>query len=102
MYVVTNRIDFKAGYAKKMAPMFTKNSGIKEMKGFVRTEVWQIDNEESYDQLYVNTWWDTEEDFKAWRNSDAFKNAHSGPKKSGESPVLNNEVVKAHVLTQLD
>ena len=38
MYVVTNRIDLKAGYAKKMAPMFTKNSGIKEMKGFVRTE----------------------------------------------------------------
>ena len=41
--------------------------------------------------MYVNTWWESEDDFKGWLSSDAFKEAHSGKSKnSEESPVLGN------------
>ncbi|MCU5745108.1 heme oxygenase [Staphylococcus sp. SQ8-PEA] len=102
MFVVTNRLQVKTGYATKMAPMFTKNNGIKEMKGFIRIEVWKVQTDNDYEDLYVNTWWKSEDDFKGWVNSDAFKNAHRKSKPdSEESPVLSNEIVKADVLEQL-
>ena len=55
MYVVTNRIDLKKGYAEKMAPHFTKGGKIEDLQGFIKIEVWQIENEADYDQMYVNT-----------------------------------------------
>ncbi|MCG7338339.1 heme oxygenase [Staphylococcus sp. ACRSN] len=103
MYVVTNRIDLKKGYAETMAPHFTKGGKIQELNGFIKIEVWQIEDDADYDQMYVNTWWETEEDFKAWLTSDAFKEAHSGKSKNSEdSPVLNNKIVKANVLSKLN
>ena len=103
MYVVTNRIDLKKGYAEKMAPHFTKGGKIEDLQGFIKIEVWQIENEADYDQMYVNTWWESEDDFKGWLSSDAFKEAHSGKSKnSEESPVLGNEIVKATVLSKLN
>lgn len=104
MYVVTNRIDVKKGFAAKMASKFTSGKKIKELPGFHRIEVWQIDDSEDYDQMYVNTWWETEEDFKNWLHSDAFKEAHSKKDSSNkeESPVLGNKIVKANVLSTLD
>jgi heme oxygenase (staphylobilin-producing) len=104
MYVVTNRMKLKVGFAEKMAPHFTKGGKIEELKGFKRIEVWQLDNEEDTDYMYVNTWWETEEDFNAWLKSDAFKEAHGHKSKSKdeESPVIENEIVKAHVLSKLD
>ncbi|MDU6557276.1 MAG: heme oxygenase, partial [Staphylococcus epidermidis] len=34
MFVVTNRITVKKGYAKQMAPNFTKGGPIESLKGF--------------------------------------------------------------------
>ncbi|MEP9852364.1 heme oxygenase [Staphylococcus aureus] len=104
MYVVTNRIDVKKGFAEKMAPNFTKKGKITELEGFRKVEVWLIEDNTDYDQMYVNTWWDSENHFKAWLESDAFKEAHSGKSKSDneDSPVIGNKVVKATVLSTLD
>ncbi|PTE41947.1 heme oxygenase [Staphylococcus equorum] len=104
MYVVTNRIDVKKGFAEKMAPNFTKKGKINELEGFRKVEVWLIEDETDYDQMYVNTWWDSEDNFKAWLESDAFKEAHAGKSKSKneDSPVIGNKVVKANVLSTLN
>lgn len=103
MYVVTNRIDLKKGFAEKMAPHFTKGGKIEELKGFIKIEVWKIEDDTDHDQMYVNTWWESKEDFKGWLTSDAFKEAHSGKSESSESsPVLGNKVVKANVLSKLN
>ena len=64
-----------------MAPHFTKGGKIEDLQGFIKIEVWQIENEADYDQMYVNTWWESEDDFKGWLSSDAFKEAHSGKSK---------------------
>ncbi|AMG19784.1 heme-degrading monooxygenase IsdG [Staphylococcus saprophyticus] len=103
MYVVTNRIDVKKGFAEKMAPKFTQGGKIQELEGFQKVEVWLIDDEADYDQMYINTWWDSEDDFKGWLKSDAFKEAHEGKSKtkSDDSPILGNKVVKANVISEL-
>ncbi|PHK50163.1 heme oxygenase [Staphylococcus edaphicus] len=103
MYVVTNRIDVKKGFAEKMAPKFTQGGKIQELKGFQKVEVWLIDNKEDYDQMYINTWWDTKEDFNGWLKSDAFKEAHEGKSttENEDSPILGNKVVKANVISKL-
>lgn len=105
MFVVTNRITVKQGFAKKMAPRFTQGGKIESLKGFNKIEVWQVDKDDDTEDMYVNTWWDTEEDFNNWLNSDAFKEAHQRPKKSDNdepSPVIKSEIVKASVLSVLN
>ncbi|UTH00468.1 heme oxygenase [Macrococcoides canis] len=103
MYIVTNRIKMKKGFAEKMAPMFTKGGAIQELKGFHKIETWSIQNLEDHDELYVNTWWETLEDFEAWKTSDAFKQAHArgGDKPQGESPMLSSEIVIAKLETEV-
>ena len=84
-----------------MAPRFTKGGQIQSLQGFNGIEVWQIDRDDYSEDMYVNTWWNTEKDFKNWVNSDAFK-AHKNTGKSEDSPVIKSEIVKANVLSKLD
>lgn len=102
MFVVTNRITVKKGYAKQMAPNFTKGGPIESLKGFKGIEVWQIDKDDYSEDMYVNSWWETEEDFKNWVNSDVFKQAHKNTGKSENSPVIKSEIVKSNVLSSLN
>ena len=46
-----------------MAPNFTKEDLLNLLKGF-GIEVWQIDKDDYSEDMYVNSWWETEEDFK--------------------------------------
>ena len=64
LFVVTNRITVKKGFAEKMAPRFTKGGQIQSLQGFNGIEVWQIDRDDYSEDMYVNTWWNTEKDFK--------------------------------------
>ena len=50
--------------------------------------------------MYVNSWWETEEDFKNWVNSDVFKQAHKKYGKSEDSPVIKSEIVKMFYLLE--
>lgn len=102
LFVVTNRITVKKGFAEKMAPRFTKGGQIQSLQGFNGIEVWQIDRDDYSEDMYVNTWWNTEKDFKNWVNSDAFKEAYKNTGKSEDSPVIKSEIVKANVLSKLD
>ncbi|KAA1037637.1 heme oxygenase [Macrococcus equipercicus] len=104
MFIVTNRIKMKSGFAEKMAPMFTKGGAIEELKGFIKIETWSVQNNE-HDELHVNTYWETLEDFEAWKTSDAFKQAHSRPSgggEKGESPMLGSELVISKLETKLE
>ncbi|MCA1293479.1 heme oxygenase [Paenibacillus sp. alder61] len=105
MVVVTNRIRVKKGMAAAMAPRFTAPGPLDTSKGIVKVEVLLTQNLSDYDELNVNTYWETLGDFEAWKNSDAFKAAHqrpasgaSGASGSGEdakkeSPILGSELI---------
>ena len=97
MFVVTNRITVKKGFAEKMAPRFTKGGKIEALQGFHKIEVWKVTRDHENEDMYVNTWWETEKDFEAWTKSDAFKEASSE-----SSPVISSEIVKATVLSTLN
>lgn len=104
MFVVTNRITVKKGFAEKMAPRFTKGGKIEALQGFHKIEVWKVTRDHESEDMYVNTWWETEKDFEAWTKSDAFKEAHQNRDKtsSESSPVISSEIVKATVLSTLN
>ncbi|GGE30263.1 heme-degrading monooxygenase [Pullulanibacillus camelliae] len=103
MIVVTNRIKTKLGFAEKMAPAFTKPGALQTMKGFVKVEVLITQNLSEYDELNINMYWESFEDFTAWKNSDAFKEAHKGAKgDKGDSPILGSELTTYAVASTLE
>ncbi|MBQ4900533.1 heme oxygenase [Paenibacillus sp. Marseille-P2973] len=106
MIVVTNRIKVKKGMAAAMAPRFTAAGPLDSSKGILKVEVLLTQNLSDYDELNVNTYWESMEDFNAWKDSDAFKAAHqrpgagSGPsdgEAKKESPILGSELITYEV-----
>lgn len=100
MYIVSNRIKMKPGFAEKMAPNFSRPGALQQMEGFIKVEVAITQNLTEYDELNVNMYWETLENFEAWKMSDAFKQAHKRPEASNdsneskkESPMLGSELV---------
>ncbi|MNI12179.1 Heme-degrading monooxygenase [compost metagenome] len=104
MIVVTNRIKTKAGFASKMAPGFTKPGALQSMPGFIKVEVLATQNSSEHDELNVNMYWEDQQYFTQWRNSDAFKAAHAGSNSSagGESPILGSEIIISEVASVLE
>lgn len=106
MYMVTNRIKVKKGMAEKLAPNFTRPGALQTFAGFQKVEVAVAKNFEEYDEMSVHMYWDTLEHFHAWRESDAFKAAHSRPAQ-GESntegsPMLGSQIVIAEIVSTLE
>jgi len=101
--IVTNRIRMKSGFAAKMAPMFTRPGALQTMKGFVKVEVLMTKNLSEYDELNVNMYWNSMEDFNQWKSSDAFKEAHKGPANAVEdSPILESDIIISEVASTLE
>lgn len=100
MITVTNRINVKKGMGEKMAPMFAQPGPLQEFEGFNKVEVLVSTQFEEHDEMQVIMYWDTEEQFAVWRESDAFKASHKRPA-SGEpdpnSPVISSQIVIAKV-----
>lgn len=104
MIIVTNRIKVKKGFAVRMAPGFTKPSGLEKTPGFEKVEVLITQNLTNHDELNVNMYWDNLESFHAWRNSDDFKASHKRPESGSEdtkqeSPILGSEMIVAELAT---
>ncbi|GAB6258017.1 heme oxygenase [Peribacillus sp. N1] len=102
MFVITNRIKTKKGFANHLAPGFTKDSQVHQFEGFIKTEVLVSDGNKAFDEMNVNMYWDSLENFKVWRESDAFRNVHkrsSGDSESKESPLLESEIVISELIS---
>lgn len=107
MYVVTNRIKVKKGFAEKMAPNFTRPGALQSFEGFVKVEVAVSKDFEDYDEMSVNMYWENLDGFKKWRESDAFKQAHKRPASDSnegpkESPMLGSQIVVAEIVSRIE
>lgn len=104
MITVTNRIHVKKGMGEKMAPMFTQPGPLQQFEGFQKVEVQVSTQFEEYDEMNVVMYWETEEQFQAWRSSDAFKQAHKRPT-NGEpdpnSPVISSQIIVAKLASAI-
>ena len=83
-----------------MAPALTSNKALTNYEGFHKVEVLVSTQNEEYDEMQVVMYWDSQEAFAVWRNSDDFKNSHKGGG-SGESPVLGSQIIIAEVASTL-
>lgn len=107
MYIVTNRIKTKLGFAEKMAPNFTRPGALQQMEGFVKVEVTITQNLTEFDEMNVNMYWRDLDSFDAWKNSDAFKQSHKRPEEGSEeakkeSPMLGSELVISKVASVIE
>ncbi|WP_085993853.1 heme oxygenase [Oceanobacillus senegalensis] len=102
MIIVTNKMKTIKGYAEKMADRFTKAGPLQEMQGFHKVEVTVTEKQEC-DILNVSMYWESHEDFQAWRDSDIFKRAHQGSenKNASESPIIDSEIIISKVVSTL-
>lgn len=106
MITVTNRFLVKKGFAHKMAPLFTSDTTLLNWEGFNKVEVNVCSEQEEHDEMNVMMFWDTVEQFQAWRESDDFKNLHRreriGNKGNGDSsPIITNRVVISEITATL-
>ncbi|QPA57035.1 heme oxygenase [Lysinibacillus sphaericus] len=103
MIIVTNRIKTKLGFAAKMAPMFTRSGPLQKTAGFIKVEVLIAKNLTGFDELNVNMYWNTIEDFTQWKNSAAFKETHAGSNNTEqESPILGSEIIFSEAASALE
>lgn len=106
MIIVTNRIPLKLGAGDMMAPNFTRPGKLQSLDGFIKVEVAKTLKLPEYDELEVRTYWRDMESFDAWKNSDAFHEAHQRPESGtndnpGESPIIESKLRISEVLSVL-
>ena len=103
MYTVANRFVMKKGMAHKMAPAFTSTKELTEFEGFHKVEASVSSINEEHDELNVVMYWESLENFEAWKESDVFKKAHSrtGGQGKGESPIISNKIVISEIVSTL-
>lgn len=85
MFVAINRLTVKKDQGEGVETAFSKKGGLEGSPGFIGFElqkrVWTMGKEVENDEYLAVTRWESKEQFFAWTKSDAFKKAHSGPRK---------------------
>lgn len=105
MYIVTNTTKINKGEGYKLIERFNKVGKIESMKGFIELEVLATKKLEDYDEVSIVTRWDSEDSFKNWTKSDAFKESHrhkgGRPEYIIENKIsyYNVEIVRKSVLS---
>lgn len=76
MFVTMNRIFVSPNYVSKFEERFRNRvHAVDAMQGFIRNLV--LRPKEPGQPYVVMTFWQSEEDFQSWVNSDAFKQGHA-------------------------
>lgn len=77
MIVVANRFDVAEGYEDEFVERFSGGEGdVATQPGFVKLELLAPANEDT-DAFVVVTYWESEADFRAWTETEAFHAAHA-------------------------
>ena len=102
MYTVSNHFVVKKGFADRMASAFTSQKELTEFEGFQKVEVTINRQNEEHDEMYVQMYWTTLQNFEAWKESDHFKKSHDRERAANlNSPILSNRVIIAELVSTL-
>ena len=80
MFVGTNRIKVTKGSGYELEERFSRQGGVEKQPGFVRFQMWKLDVDAEHEEYLIVTHWESKEAQRAWVRSDAFRQAHSGPR----------------------
>lgn len=99
MIVVENCIEVKPGMADLVLDRFRKPKSVHTFKGFVRMDVLHSVNDAGNEEVRVCTTWESEDDFRAWSDSESFRSAHArraaaqeGGSERQDGPIIGNKV----------
>ncbi|MBM7565238.1 antibiotic biosynthesis monooxygenase [Paenibacillus sacheonensis] len=90
MIIVENRFEVRAGASDAVLERFRSPKGVHAFPGFIRMDVLHAALSEEAEEIRVCTAWENEEAFKAWTESDSFRQAHArrgGPPEGGQTPA---------------
>jgi heme oxygenase (staphylobilin-producing) len=89
MIVVQNRLIAPVEMRERLEMGFKHASNMQGLAGFVSFKFLRAEGEiEPGKALYIaQTTWEDRASFEAWRSSDSFSRAHSGPESGGNSPL---------------
>ncbi|MEI3613196.1 heme oxygenase [Pseudogracilibacillus sp. SO30301A] len=76
MYIVTNTTKIRKDEGKKLINRFNKVGKVETMEGFLGLEVLETQKLTDYDEVTIVTRWESEDSFRNWTNSEAFKESH--------------------------
>ena len=81
MIVVANRFSVAEGHEEAFLERFRESAGtVTSRPGFLKFELLEpVDA----DVFVAMTYWESEEDFRAWTESEAFREAHAGEPPEG-------------------
>ncbi|GGJ77442.1 heme oxygenase (staphylobilin-producing) [Anoxybacillus voinovskiensis] len=102
MYVVTNAIRVKKGYAPQLVERFKERKGIEQSTGFIRLELLVTEGLEDHDEVRVCTTWENKDSFIAWTKSEAFRKAHEQKDRERLDFVLGNEMFSYKVALSVE
>jgi len=99
MITVANRIPVKPEAAKDFEETFRKRLGhVDNFEGFVAFRLLRPSKPE--DPYVVLTFWEKEENFRAWTQSDDFKEQHKGSRETAEAVFSGPVKIEIHEVVQ--
>lgn len=86
MYIAMNRFKVKLGHEAEFIQMWkNRDSYLDEVPGFIEFRLLRGSSNDEYTLISSQAIWESEEAFRAWTKSDAFKNAHKGARSSKDT-----------------
>ena len=80
MFVATNRLRTKKGHGQDLEDRFSRRGGVEKQDGFLGFEMWKTSAQDDHEEYLIVTHWASGEDHRRWTRSEAFREAHSGPR----------------------
>ena len=85
MYLTMNRFKVKLGQEAAFETLWkTRDSHLKEVEGFIAFHLMKGEVKDGYRLYASHTAWTSEDTFRAWTKSEAFRKAHAGAGSTGD------------------
>lgn len=99
MITVANRIPVHPDYAESFEQRFAERLGaVDKQEGFIAYRLLRPSKPE--DPYVVLTFWETEQAFRAWTESDSFKQQHAANRKLGAEAFTGPVKLEVHEIVQ--
>ena len=80
MFVATNKIQVQKGHGRELEDRFNRRGGVEGQVGFLGFEMWRSEKDSDCEEYLIVTHWESKDAHHEWTRSEAFRQAHSGPR----------------------
>ena len=80
MFVATNCLKVQKGHGADLESRFAQTGGVEGQPGFVSFALWKLDEDADHEEYLVVTHWESKDAHGEYVKSEAFREAHAGPR----------------------